>query len=195
MVTLGLDKFNKNCNFHYIPILDTLKFFLNQDIIFEYVVNNSGSSNSNIYSDYKNGLYAQRNPIFTQSNCALQVYLYCDEFEVCNPIGVHRKVHKLLAFYYVLGNIPPKYRSCIDSIQLVLLCRSIYVKKFGLTEVVKFLIQDLEHLGHTGISVSGTVFHGGLAYIAADNLASHFLGGFLESFSPKVNRTCLCDKN
>ena len=60
--------------------------------------------------------------------------LYYDELETCNPLGSKAKIHKLgedkliclvfnyaysSAFYFSLGNLPPKLRSSLASIQLV----------------------------------------------------------------------------
>lgn len=192
-IVLGLSRLNQKEVYHYLPILKTLKFLLVQESILSEILN--PPTDNNYYTDFKDGLIFKKHPLFSTNTSSLQIFLYCDEFEVCNPLGVNRKVHKLIAFYYVLGNIHPKFRSTVDNIQLVLLCKNTYVKKYGLKKVVEPLIKDLEKLRTSGVLVNNSVFYGDLAYVSADNLASHFIGGFLESFSPNVNkpcRTCLC---
>lgn len=187
-LVLGVNNLNKDCVYQYIPILESLKFLLKQESVLSQVLN--PLNNSDILSDFRDGAFFKQHPIFSKHPTALQVFLYCDEFEVCNPIGVHRKVHKMIAFYFVLGNIYPKYRSTTDCIQLAILCKSVYIKKFGLSQIVHPLVKDLSKLSEVGINACGMHFNGALAYISADNLASHFIGGFLESFSPNVKRPC-----
>ena len=36
--------------------------------------------------------------------------MYSDELEIVNPTGTHRKVHKIIVFYWTLLNIPSAYR-------------------------------------------------------------------------------------
>lgn len=36
----------------------------------------------------------------------LSLILYIDDFEVCNPLGTSRKIHKVTAVYWVLENFP-----------------------------------------------------------------------------------------
>jgi len=55
------------------------------------------------------------------------------------------------------------------------------------------MIDDLKDLELNGISHEGTVVKGTIAYIAGDNLGSHYIGGFVENFasSPHFCRYCL----
>lgn len=36
---------------------------------------------------------------------ALMISLFTDDFEIVNPIGSHRKKHKIIAFYWTLQNL------------------------------------------------------------------------------------------
>ena len=51
--------------------------------------------------DFCDGDLYKSHPLFFEDPCALQVQLYYDEVEVCNPIGSHRGVHKLGLFYVI----------------------------------------------------------------------------------------------
>ena len=57
------------------------------------------------------------------SALTIRLHMYVDDFEVCNPIGSRRSVHKLTAIYFVVGNVPPKYWSQASGIYLALLAR------------------------------------------------------------------------
>lgn len=82
----------------------------------------------------------------------------------------------------------PLYRSSTDIIiQLVILCKSTDVKYFGIDKVVEPLIKDLNVLATDGVSVRGETFVSCLSFISGDNSGSNMIGGFVDSFSNKVN--------
>ena len=47
------------------------------------------------YGDYCDGKQFKAHPLFSVDPYALQIILYYDDCEVCNPIGSYAKVHKL----------------------------------------------------------------------------------------------------
>ena len=49
-------------------------------------------------------------------------------------------------FYFLLGNIRPRFRSKLKIIQLVALCKREYMKRYTLDPVLKELVQDIEKL-------------------------------------------------
>ena len=51
-------------------------------------------SDTNI-EDFCDGLSFKEHPLFSTDSTALQVMLYYDDVEVCNPIGSRAKKHKL----------------------------------------------------------------------------------------------------
>ena len=56
---------------------------------------NSHNLPSGLMGDYCDGEFFHRHQLFQEDPCALQLQLYCDEVEVCNPIGSKAKIHKL----------------------------------------------------------------------------------------------------
>ena len=48
--------------------------------------------------DYCDGSQYSSHPVFSEDNKALQIQLYYDEADVCNPIGSKSGVHKLGEF-------------------------------------------------------------------------------------------------
>ena len=134
---------------------------------------------------------------FSSKNPVLQIQLYHDDFQVTNPLG--SKTIKISAFYYTLGNIKPKHRSKLSVIQLAVLAESKYVNRNNLKLLLRPMIEDLKHLEQNGIPVNiddmTTYVKGTVSFVAADNLASHFLGGFYESFSiQRFCRFCMCTR-
>ena len=52
------------------------------------------NSDDVVMKDYCDSPKAKEHPLFGSSH-ALQIFLYYDEVELCNPIGSSRKKHKL----------------------------------------------------------------------------------------------------
>lgn len=68
---------------------------------------------------------------------ALLFCLYHDDFEIVNPIGSHRKKHKISIFYWILLNIYPAFRFKIQAIQLLGVANSSDVRKYGLSKLLE----------------------------------------------------------
>jgi hypothetical protein len=52
-------------------------------------------------------------------------------------------VYNLGAFYYVVGNIEPRYRSALRVIQLVTLVKSKLVDEYGVDEILKPFVESI----------------------------------------------------
>ena len=57
-----------------------------------------------LIGDYCDGSDFKIHPLFSSHKNALQILLYYDEVEVCNPLGTKVKIHKL--GIVILTNIP-----------------------------------------------------------------------------------------
>ena len=49
-------------------------------------------------------------------------------------------------FYYTLGNIDPKLRSAVHTIQLLMVVRFTLVEKYGMNKILKPFVDDICHL-------------------------------------------------
>ena len=181
-------------SYMYIPIKKTLQALMKHEDVFSEVVNGHASADARL-RDFCDGQAYKQHPIFSSDETVLQINLYYDDFQVVNPLGTKIKKYKMAAFYFVLGNLSPQYRSKLEVIQLLILCRSELLKKYGMAAVLDRLINDLKSLETEGVSITNQErqynFRGVVAFVCADNLAAHSLGGFVESFTS--NRCCrLC---
>ena len=52
-----------------------------------------------------------------------------------------------------IANLSPKLRSQVHGIQLVSLCKSTYVKKYGLSKVLNDVTKDMKKLEEDGLDV------------------------------------------
>jgi len=100
--------------------------------------------------DYCDEKSFSSHPIFST---ALQVFLYFDELEVCNPLGSKTKTHKLFNsihaignFYFTLGNTPPKYQSKLKSIQLLAIVKTKLLSLYGMDAILEPIVRDLKKL-------------------------------------------------
>ena len=195
-VVLQESDLGKKHTMQYVPILDNIKSLLSHEDILSQVLNQNYATD--LLSNYSDGELFSQNPLFKKYPNALQIQLYCDDFTVVNPLGAPGRVRefKITAFYFLLGNLEPKYRSQLDVIQLVALVKATDVKKFGLEKVLQPLLEDIQFLETTGITVKKEDhtfhFHGTISFIASDNLGAHFLGGFQENFSTSKRGCRFC---
>ena len=72
-------------------------------------------------------------------------------------------------FYFLLGNLHPRHRSSLKSIQLVAICKNTYIKKYGMNIVLQPFIEDMQKLVKFLKSISV------VTYIFA-NMFQYFLG-------------------
>ena len=181
-------------------------------------VMNSHSLSGNKLGDFCDGELFLSSQLFQEHPCALQIQLYYDEVEVCNPIGTKTKKHKLSKFhesfivitfiithiglvYYLLGNLDPKLRSTLKSIQLLCIAKYTVIVKYGIEEILRPIVESVQKLEMVGIIIlllkqlniwcnqqeSGvqflfdgvmTSFRGTITALSADNLAAWSIGGF-----------------
>ncbi|CAG2253594.1 unnamed protein product [Mytilus edulis] len=149
---LNNDQDAKTASMQYIPIIKTIEKLLNHEDVLSYVMNNH-KSNDGVLRDI------------------------CD---VTNPIGHAVKKYKIGAFYMLLANLPPKYRSQLHVIQLVAMVEAIHLKTFGFKKVLQPLIQDLKVLENNGIIIhkpEGEIsIQGSIIALSGDNLEPMLLG-------------------
>lgn len=187
-VPLGFDNYHNECFFHYTPILETIKMLMS-DSQFLKLIREGKNEKQNIFFDYNDGSVYKKNIFFSSSPKKLEIILFQDAFETCNPLGSSKKKHKLVGVYMLIGNLNIKYRTQIQNIQLVLLCKEKFVKLFGIDKIFQPLIEDLIILEKEGVDYfdcfDQTIknIQGSLFAMTGDNLGSHQIGGFVENFS------------
>jgi len=188
-------KFVDDCNctetFQFVSILDSLKILLKNEEVRTHIMNPPAQMDGHLAS-FRDGNLYKNHPVFSQVECGLEIILYSDEFELVNPLGPHKKKHKLMAFYFTLGNFHQRCKSQMSAMFLVLLCKSSSIQKHGFSAIAVVINRELSILENDGIVVDGypSVIRGALTFIAGDNLNSNLIGGFNASFSPNVNYLC-----
>ena len=192
------NKRGKQKHFYYVPIKESLcSLFSDKSVVEEYIHSLNINHNANELQDILDGSVYKNNQFFQSNPRSLQIILYCDAFEVVNPLGSAKSKHKILAVYYSLANFRPHNRSTVDHIQLVLLCNEKDFEKYGQNKIFQHLINDIKELEDQGICLPSFNHRikGTLVVICADNLGAHDLGGFVKSFNSEYFcRYCLLSK-
>lgn len=111
--------------FQFIPISETLKaLFSSTDFEETYTNFNSQRDhdcNQRAYSDFCCGDVYQSSDFFKMNPLAIQLRLFTDDFEPCDPLKSKAGVHKITAYYFIINNLPLKFQSNLKNIYLVAL--------------------------------------------------------------------------
>jgi len=192
---VGENKYGRLTSYHYIPVRDTLQSLLQDESVFHCLTTHSSVSHDALTDIHDGYVYKQIQQTVKQLPF-IQIILYQDAFEVVNPIGSARKMHKIVGVYMALANLPVHLRTNIDHLQLVLLCREADVNYFGQDKIFHCLVRDLQDLESNGLMVNGQLYEVRLISFLGDNLGSHWLGGFSTNFSVNsyICRYCLVQR-
>ena len=123
-----------------------------------------------------------------------------DDVELANPLGSKKGKHKVSVFYWILMNLPPRFRSSLRSIQLLGIVSSDLLKQRGVDTFLRPFLEDMILLrkGVT-LTVRGEtrIWHGMLLNFAGDIPASNHVAGFKEGvgFANLPCRTCMTHKD
>ena len=144
-------------SFFYVPILDSMRALF-EDQTFLHILEKSQSSprdpeDEDLLVEIRDGSLIRSLPYFKKFPEAYLGLLYSDEVEIVSPLGAGRGRHKVLQLFWTIGDIPKKYRSQVDTIQLGIVVKSNLIRKYGYRKIYKQLISDLNILEREGILV------------------------------------------
>ena len=167
----------------YIPLYKTLNVLLShEDALSEGLKSQEVTEHDNVLRTYHDGSAFKSNSLLNSEKKTLEIVLYHDDFGIVNPLGNKTVKYKTSGFYFVLGNLPPQYRSRQKDIHLAITRSSKLISKYGYQEILRPFIDDLRKLETEGIYIKFDnfvhQFYGTLTMVVANNLAAHALGGF-----------------
>ena len=94
-------------------------------------------------------------------NCAIHLDLDEQFTKLVKPF--HNTCNKFFdifisvgAFYFTIGNIHPKFRSRVHSIQLVALVKAAHIKLYGMNKILEPIVKDIQKL--VSLVVSNSFF-------------------------------------
>ncbi|XP_057706931.1 uncharacterized protein LOC130924402 [Corythoichthys intestinalis] len=182
--------------FMYVPILSTLESIFKSQHIAD-MLKPSETSDSRL-RDICDGSLLKTHPLFSVEKHTVQIQLFFDEFEVANPLGSKRGIHKLGAIYFTLRNFSPKWNSLLANIHLCALFHAQDIKRYSFSTILAPIVRDIEVLERYGIDIPlyGGPVRGSVVQVTGDNLGLHSMFGLVESFSARYCcRFCLAEKD
>ena len=168
---------NKPVHGIYISLRNIFEILLNtpslRNIIDDYMLKNNNSKD--ILTDVKDG------SIFHNvSENTLPFVVFYDEMETGNPLGSHKGIHKLGAFYVSLRCFPTHFYSLLSNIFLYTIFSSSH--RTYINVLLNRLVKEINDLSTNGVSVDGKTYYFKFIGFTGDNLGLHQLLGFVESF-------------
>lgn len=176
--------------FQFIPISETLKaLFSSTDFEETYINFNSQKDhdcNQREYTDFCCGDVYKSSDFFRLNPMAIQLRLFTDDFEPCDPLKSKAEKHKITAYYFIINNLPLKFQSNLKNIYLVALSDASDAKSelADAEVVIETIIEDLKSIERNGIvTCSGATLKGSLIGVIFDNLGGNNLFGFSGGFN------------
>ncbi|KAJ8678732.1 hypothetical protein QAD02_014519 [Eretmocerus hayati] len=130
---------------------------------------------------------------------AIRLRIYYDEAEIVGPLGSRTGIHKLGAFYFEIGNLPPHMNSQLSNIHVSTLFCSVDVKKYGFDKILGPFMDDLRKLeSDEGVTLhfddEAYILRASIETFCGDGLAVHEIFGLLGPSCNLFCRLCLYDR-
>ena len=182
-------------SFQYISILEGIRTLFQDETFLEVLEKGrvEASSDKDLIEEVRDGLIIRDLSYLKNNPGAYVGLLYSDAVEITSPLAAGKGRHKILQMFWTIGDLPKKFRSKIDQIQVCVIVKDSILKKYGYAKIYQPLIEELTLL-EEGINVQYPIartvkvcfpFHLG------DNLESHSLGGWSTCFSSRdICRHC-----
>lgn len=176
--------------FQFIPISKTLTSLFS-DSVFEdtymtYNRNKEHICRERIYHNFCCGTIFKTSEFFKRNPLAIQIRLFTDDFEPCDPLKSKVGLHKTTAYYFQINNLPTNLLSKTGNIYLVALSDASDSKNelSDVNIVIETIVADIRSLESKGI-VTGNkhVLKGTLTTVQFDNLGGNILFGFSGGFN------------
>ncbi|KAK3928349.1 Kelch repeat and BTB domain-containing protein 8 [Frankliniella fusca] len=190
-VFLGRDESGKPKLGHRVSVKETLEILLRDPKVKAEILKSFDfePSEDGVLRDFTDGS-AFREHLKIHKKC-IHLILFQDAFEH-NPFGPSKGKYKTIGMYYVIGNFSPEFRSKVDKILLAFLLLERHLQTTEsehlngcdkLKEVFESFINEMKTMQSEGLTVDGEKIPVCVLFIAGDNLGSHQIGSFVQSFT------------
>lgn len=186
--------------FQFVPITKTLEsLFRNEDFRNLYLKHNSGKHvcTAGQYKYFCCGSVYKNNELFRNNPHTLQIQVYTDDFETCNPVQSKKGIHKLCAVYFQIKNLPVRVQSKLNNIFVVSLCHSDDINKSTQSDfnnIWEVIVRDIKQLETDGIDIGSMKIKGTICWPSFDNLGANVSLGYAAGFTASYFcRFCECD--
>lgn len=189
------------CKYSHISIIDTLHSLFSRDdfrrAYFDSCDNNMQAPG--VYTNFRSGSIFNSSEFFMSNPNAIQLQLATDDFEVCNPLGSKKTLHKITAFYFTIQNLPQKHLSKLNNIYVISLCNTDDLKTLytDTNDVLRPIVEEISYLESKGMQIGDLSIKGTLSSMAFDNLGGNTTCGFIDGFrsNAPLCRVCECPRS
>ncbi|KAL7297096.1 hypothetical protein TKK_0009519 [Trichogramma kaykai] len=186
---------------YYLSLTHTLTFLLQIPKLAEIIINNIQklSKKTKIISNIIQAKFWKKLAVKQEKNeFIIPIFIYFDDIEVGDALGSHSGTNKFGVVYTSLACLPSYLSSLLDLILFTMIVRCEHMKFCSNKTVFQKLIDDLNVLRQTGITVPvnnvPTTFKFQTVLILGDSLGLNSICGFVASFnSTKYCRICTAD--
>lgn len=148
----------EQCEFTYIPIMDTLQALFRDKNFVNAFRNNEHTCTPGQFGRFCCGDIYRQSDFFQNNMGAKKLLLGIDEFEPCSALKTKAGVLKICAVYMQMMNLPQRELSRLENIHLVALCCSVNMKQefTSLDNTLKPIVADLKRLEDTEFNIGGS---------------------------------------
>lgn len=178
----------------YIPLAKSLKACLESPGVFHAILEYMASLDSEPTDCVSNFIQSElwKSKVKNKSGIHIPLFKFYDDYNVNNSLGPHADSGKLGGVYCSIPVLPPKIRSLVDNIFVVLLFKSHDRELFSNDVVFHKIIEELEDLQENGITICvdnvSHVVHFRLGLVIGDNLGVNSMFDFVSCFT--ANHSC-----
>ncbi|XP_067616187.1 uncharacterized protein [Eurosta solidaginis] len=171
-------------HFQYIPILKRLRNLFKNELFTKLYFSNNNKCSVDLIEGFCCSDSFALSSFFQQNGNALQIQILYDDFEVVNPLGSKKSIHKIGALYFTIRNLPYQYNSKLENIHLLALfnCANLKNENVTFNDVLRPIENDIALLDRNGIDVNGINVKGTIVSITHDNLGANKCLVFVTSF-------------
>ncbi|XP_034231512.1 uncharacterized protein LOC117639746 [Thrips palmi] len=181
----------------YIPLAKSLKGFLESPGIFAAILDYMNFLNSQPDGVVCNFIQSElwKSKVKGKPGIHIPIFKFYDDFNVNNSLGPHSDSGQLGGDYCSIPVLPPKFRSLVDNIFVVLLFKSHDRELYSNDSVFRKVIDELEDLQTNGVTVSvngiSHLVYFRLGLVIGDNKGVNSMFDFVSCFT--ANHSCrLC---
>lgn len=170
------------CNVAQIPIMQNVKFVLSNKYGMQEILKDT-NQDTDLITSFRDGTYNKIHLLFKLNKSNIALLFYFDEFETVYPLGSKTGGHKIGAIIYcTFPNLPNEFNACLKNIMLVALFYSADIKTFGLSSILRPIIDEIKIFGTQGIVIGEYTIRGNIDAFSFDNLNDIMLYRLPEKF-------------
>ena len=189
----------KKHTYCFIPLIKNLEALLSDKELRKALLQSNYNRSDSKLEFLQDGVVLSNHPLFAIDGNTLGLILYSDEIERCNAVGTRVKKHKLLLFYYLVSNLPKKYCSVLDAINLFAVVKSEDIATYGFDIILEPFLNDLKQHSMpdgypTNLKDGETIcMRASLVAYVADNPTAHKAIGLKESVGGALRKCRFCN--